>query len=111
MGTALTDLLGTAALGHVTRGIQAAISKSFRTHPVRHRTDAEVKRRFEICIRWFKAFRFEKKYSIERSVDEMGHALAADLSGVDYAPKRDRAVWAPDAELVAADGTPLSRAV
>lgn len=96
MGTPLTDLLGSpTAIGTVTNGITKAIAKSFRSHPMRHQTGAEVKRRFEICVKWFKLLRMEKKWSIDRAVSELHKALRAELDGSEYKPD-ERSVWAPE---------------
>lgn len=98
MATALTELLGSpVAIGAVTNGIETAIRHSFASHPMRHKTADEVKRRFEICVKWFRVFRTEKKFSIDRSVDQLGRALRAELDGVEYKP-HERALWAPEAE-------------
>lgn len=97
MGTALTDLLNNPiSLGAVTNGIEAAITKSFRTHPMRHKTEAEVRRRFDICVRWFRTFRTDSrfKFSIDRCVNELPKALRAELDGVTYTP-HTRALWTP----------------
>lgn len=95
MGTPLTDLLlSQAALGQVTRGIHNAIAASLLSHPLRHLTKQETKRRFEICVRWFKVLRLEKKFSIDRCVDELPKALVCELDERKYEP-HDRAVWMP----------------
>jgi hypothetical protein len=95
MGTPLTDLLQTpASLGAVTKGIQRAVERSLKSHPMRHLTRDEVKRRFDICVRWFKVLRMDKKLSIERCVDEMPKALRAELDGKKYEP-HVRSLWMP----------------
>lgn len=115
MGTELTDLLtNRVALGAVTNGIHKAVDRSFTSHPMRHLTRAEVKRRFEICTKWFRRFRTENKFSIDRSVDLLTRALRSELDGVEYKP-HDRALWRPDDDsddvaLVSPDGSRLQRA-
>lgn len=84
-----------ATLGKLTKRITAELAKSFTTNPVAHKTDAEVKRRFEICTKWFLVLRFEKKASIPRSLDEMSRALLCELNKQPYEPRTERALWTP----------------
>ncbi len=96
MGSPLTDLLQTpASLSAVTIGIQRAVERSLKSHPMRKLTRDEVKRRFGICVRWFKVLRVEKKLSIERCVDEMPKALRAELDGRPY-EAHARSLWLPE---------------
>ena len=99
MGTNLTELLGSPkAVGTVTNGILAAVHASLVSHPMLGLTQAEIKRRFDICLRWFKELRFERKFSIERCVDEMPKALRAELDGLPYQP-HGRSLWMPEGAL------------
>lgn len=111
MGTPLTDLLQTpAALGTVTTGIQKAVDRSLASHPMRHVTRDEIRRRFGICVKWFKAMRLDYKFSIDRAVAQLGAALRAELDGRSFDP-HTRALWRPEEErpsgLVGPDGSPL----
>lgn len=96
MGTPLTDLLkDPATLGRVTASIETTIAKSFETHAMRHMTQAEVKRRFDICLKWFRSMRVESFFSNERACSELPAALAAELNGGTFTPST-RAVWMPE---------------
>lgn len=111
MGTALTDLLQSpTAIGTVTTGIQKAVERSLASHPMRHLTRAEVKRRFDLCVKWFKVMRMDHKFSIDRAVSQLGTALRAELDGKPFNP-HTKALWRPEdtrpSGLVGADGLPL----
>lgn len=96
MGTPLTDLLtDPGQLGRVTAAIETAVAKSFESHAMRHTTRAEVKRRFDICLRWFRALREEYKWSNDRAADTLAQALAAELNGGTFTPDA-RSVWMPE---------------
>jgi len=61
-------------------------------------TDSEIKRRLDICKRWFGVLRNDYGYSFPRIFDTLPHALRADLDGKPFNPST-RATWAPDAEV------------
>lgn len=62
------------------------IERSFTTHPMRHITDHEIKRRGFILIRWFRILRGEKRWALDRALHEVGRALRAELDGLTYTP-------------------------
>lgn len=66
---------------------------------MRRPTAAEIKRRFGICERWFRTLRADLHWSVQRSLDEIPRALAAELRGETYEPAK-RSVWVPS------DGAP-----
>lgn len=78
----------------VSKVFEAAIRASLEKHPVRHLTDAEIKRRFAICEKWFRTLRGDKRWGIDRTLDAIPLALEGELSGVGYEPD-GRAVWCP----------------
>ncbi len=95
MGTPLTDLLhDPGTLARVTASLEAAVSRSFVTHAMRHMTRAEVKRRFDICLRWFRTLRADHAWSNERAADTAGRALVVELNGGTFVPD-SRSVWVP----------------
>lgn len=60
-------------------------------------TPAEVKRRFGLCETWFRKARGDLGYSLERTLDMMGHALRAALDGQDFDPSAAESsrIWTP----------------
>lgn len=98
----LAKLATTKWLGRVTRGIEIAIAKSFRTDTVLRpvQTRAEVERRFNMCAEIFFVLRKDLGWSIPRIVDEMPSALRKKLDGAPWAPDSTdtpRKAWAGDA--------------
>ncbi len=72
----------------------AAIDRSFSYAPVAHRTDAEVKRRFERALAIYGALRSEMGWAMERVLDQLSTYLRLDLLGLPWEPDK-RAVWVP----------------
>lgn len=65
----------------------------FKPNPI---TDREVKRRFGICERWFRRARGDLGYSLERTMDMMGHALRCELDGNPFDPQSGGPmIWTP----------------
>lgn len=92
---AFAKLLDSPALiGKVTLAFENAIAGSFEKHKMRHMTQAEVKRRFEICSEIFEKLRSELAWGIDRIIDQMPHYLDEVLSGRDFVPNA-RTVWTP----------------
>jgi len=81
-------------LSRVTLAIEAAIARSFETHPMRHMTHAEVKRRFDICARIFERLRGQLGWGVVRALDMMPQYLEAELNGSTWTPDA-RACWMP----------------
>jgi hypothetical protein len=82
-------------LGRVTRVFEETIAKSFDgKHKMRHMTQAEVKRRFDMCAKIFSKLRSDLKWGIERIVDSLPGFLDQELSGSDWVPDA-RTIWAP----------------
>lgn len=61
------------------------ILDSFRADRAR-RTQAEIKRRFEICVDLFKILRGDCRYSMERTLDAIPAGLRARLDGQPWEP-------------------------
>lgn len=82
-------------LARVVRGFEAAIAKSFDgKHAMRHPTQAEVKRRFDLCASMFEKTRGDLKWGIERILGALDEYLDAKLDGRDWSPG-SRTIWAP----------------
>jgi hypothetical protein len=60
-------------------------------------TQAEVKRRTEICLKWFRVMRGDLGYSTERALDFLSLALRKELDGESWEPPAQGAAWGPDA--------------
>jgi len=83
-------------------GIEEAIARSFGQDALRdgrepRMTGAEVKHRFDICVRILKTLRGDLGWSVERSMDHLPRLLRAELDGVPWAPD-DRTLWTPQSK-------------
>jgi hypothetical protein len=76
--------------------IEEAILRSFESRPMRAGiTQAEVKRRFEICERIWKVLHLEHKWSAQRACDHLYRFLLQEIDGISWEPNR-RVLWVPD---------------
>ena len=88
------DLVGDKRnLGLVTLAIESAIAASFALDGGTM-TDAEVKRRFNMCQNIFKVLRGDMQWGIERIIDHLPQYLRAELSGASWEPDK-RQCWIP----------------
>lgn len=85
-------------VGKVTLFFEYCVSESFKTDqvPVRHVTEAEIKRRFEVIARIFEQLRGDLKWSLERIFDLMPRYVRLELDGENWAPEPERRVWIPN---------------
>jgi hypothetical protein len=81
-------------LAQVTGAFEAMIARSLETHPMRHVTRAEVKRRFEMCTAIFERLRGQLSWGIARTLDRMPGYFEAELNGSPWSPD-ERACWMP----------------
>lgn len=81
-------------IGRVTSAFEKAIAGSFETHPMRHMTQAEVKRRFDLCAEAFEKLRGQLKWGIARALDAVPGYLRAKLDGREWEPDK-RTIWTP----------------
>jgi hypothetical protein len=81
--------------GRTVFAIIEAIDQSFENDQVIRpvRTQSEIERRFEICIRWFVELRRELHWSIPRILDALPMALRSALDGIPFNPDEERAAW------------------
>lgn len=88
-------------LVRVFDALEQAIWKSFGVDVQREpfkppqMTGAEIKRRFQICERWFREARADRGYSLERTLDLMAQALRCELDGVEFDPETGPRIWTP----------------
>ncbi len=73
-------------LGALTKGVTLAVHKSFEQQSMKNPTRDEIKRRFDICLKWAKVFRGDLKWGIQRIVDEFDNVLVKELTGATYEP-------------------------
>lgn len=81
-------------LGKLTLGIMTAVGESFSQQSMNNPTDAEVRDRFNKCMKWAKILRGDLKWGIQRINDELKNALRAELLGTKYEPPT-RECWIP----------------
>jgi len=80
--------------GDMTRRFQNMIARSISTDegnslvivPGMLRSGPEIKRRFAILENWYRVFAVDLKWSYQRCMDELPHALRATLDGTKYEP-------------------------
>jgi hypothetical protein len=58
-------------------------------------TEAEVKRRANICYDWFAKLRVDLHYSTQRALDSLPRALRATLDGTVWEPPAPERAWGP----------------
>jgi hypothetical protein len=80
-----------ADLQRVTATVHDLVAISFITHPVRDRTEAEIRRRGTVVIDAFRMMRAEKGFSQSRALALLPHALKHSFDN----PTRP---WEPPAE-------------
>ena len=91
--TAFLEQLADPALrARVTSAFVGLIQGSFETHPMRHVTQDEVRRRFGILERWYRVLRGDRGWSVARVLDTLPRALLAELNGQRFEPEA-RASW------------------
>ena len=90
-------------VGKVVIGIEAAVAQSFMedaqpgriiiVHGGNRITQAEIKRRGEMCIKIFRVLRGDLKWTVERILDHLALYLRKELDGVTWEPEARRASW------------------
>lgn len=87
------DLIESKQIGPVVRGFETAIQHSFeQDHGPQ--TQAEVKRRFDICARIFRNLRGDLRWSVPKILDFLPRYLRCELDGQPWTPD-DTRVWSP----------------
>ena len=87
------QLVNEGAVGRVVRGFERVIARSFQQDKGT-RTQAEVRRRFDICARIFRMLRGDLKWTVPRILDHLGEYLRAELDGLPWTPN-ERSLWTP----------------
>ena len=95
----LVKLVSEDRVGQVTNSIIKTIRDSFRNDIVLRpvMTQAEIKRRFDVCIRTFVELRRDLGWSVARILDALPKALRANLDGGTWTPQDEtaHATWSP----------------
>lgn len=78
---ATQDFADPAVRNRVCKRIVLDIARSFHNYPMRKMTQAETKRRFNICMEGFKILRNDYKWSTHRSIDHLYKLLSQALRG------------------------------
>jgi hypothetical protein len=65
---------------------------------IHRQTQAEVKRRFDICAKIFECCRGDLKWSLDRVIDHLPVYLRNELDGVSWEPSA-RKTWASNQEI------------
>lgn len=95
MGTAFFDAANSGDVRIVTAVFTSLVTDSFESHPMRHPTQAEARRRGEILVRWYRTLRGDKKWSLDKTLSALRKALACELEGRTYVPS-DRVLYTLD---------------
>lgn len=70
--------------------VSVAVTDSFKTNPmfIVGATDAEAKRRVDICEKGIRIMRSDLGWSAARVCDHIGEYLRCELDGIDWAPSQ-----------------------
>jgi len=108
----LTKLVTEKWIGRVTAAIIGAIAHSFATDLVLRpvKTQAEIRRRFRICVECFCILRRDLHWAVPHILDELPIALRKRLDGDDWDPKEPGRAWRADdgAEMIVDHGEDLA---
>ncbi len=92
-GSAYLKLVEEQLHGRVVLMFEDAIGKSFeRDHGPQ--TEAEIKRRFELCCSIFEVLRVDLHWGLERIEDHLSTYLRCELDGKNWEPDK-RTLWVP----------------
>jgi len=94
-------------LDRVLNGMRKAITLSFKHDLERNESAAarvsatnpsklEVKRRSDICIKWFRILKGDLHWSLDKAVDFLPVALRNELDGRLWEPPKHVSAWAPE---------------
>jgi hypothetical protein len=99
------EFAAAAVAGDIPRieaGILAIVEQSFVTHPMRHRTGAEERRRCAFALDKLRYFMHERKWAVDKALSYIAPALTAALDTRNF-EVRERTLYVPD-ELLLAKG-------
>ena len=90
----LLGLMGRDGMKAFAGAAYSALDTSFKEANMRNPTQAEIRRRFEICVKWAKVLRGDLGWGIARICDTLTDALRTELLGQEFKPS-ERACWMP----------------
>jgi hypothetical protein len=90
----LLGMLGREGMKKFAAAAFTTLDTSFKEQNMRNPTQAEIRRRFEICVKWAKVMRGDLQWGLDRVCDNLQHALRAELLGQEYKPD-NRSCWMP----------------
>jgi hypothetical protein len=90
----LLGMFGREGMAKFAPAAYDAIRLSFQEQKMNNPTQGEVRRRFEICVKWAKIMRGDLQWGIDRVCDNLKHPLRAELLGQEYKPDT-RSCWMP----------------
>jgi hypothetical protein len=93
MAGEFSALVDSKLVGSAVLGFQRAIERSF-VEDHGPQTQAEIKRRFDICARVFRVLRGDLKWSVTRILDHLPRYLRCELDGQPWKPDAST-IWTP----------------
>lgn len=91
-GASVGSLFGRVE-NEIRSGVTKTVADSFKSHPVRHLTNAAITERLDYCIAKAAELYRSLKWSSDRIVDELPAILKAKLDGTNWSPST-RGSWA-----------------
>lgn len=91
---------GPEGLRRLAVAFEKVVKDSYVTHPMRHATTAEDRRRTRFLIETFRELQGDLSWTSDRCLSLLRDALDAKLSGRAWAPPtKQKTLWAPDGTL------------
>jgi hypothetical protein len=95
----LVAAVQSGAMPAIAGAIRVHVLASLQSHPMRQVTQAEIKRRADICLRWYENLRGDLGWPVDRVLSAIGSALVAELDGRTYEPDTQAVMWKPNEAL------------
>ena len=90
----------------LVQAINSAIAGSYRAERLRGELPIvkteEVKRRTQICLKWFKILRGDMGWTVEKTLDFLPMALRKEIDGEDFDPPTQNGAWSPESPMLKA---------
>jgi hypothetical protein len=99
--TAFLGALMSGQFDLLVKAITEVVEDSFVSHPMRHRTGDEEKRRATITMGWLQKLVKEHGYTLDKAIHTMRRALLTELDGGTFTPPLHdaRTIYAIDEAL------------
>jgi hypothetical protein len=82
--------------------VREVVKLSIQSHPMPFggpMTQAEVKHRADICVRWYERLRGDLGWPIDRVLSSLKSALTSELDGIEYVPNAEAVMYRVDEEI------------